>query len=74
MTKRSVGTSFCALAVVLFLSRYIIALWYRGSGHTQWGPDEFGAYLSYVGSAPWFFAALFLAAGIYYLIRSESDK
>jgi len=74
MTKRTVGISFCALAVVLFLSRYIIALWYRGIGHTQWGPDDFGYYLSCVGSAPWFFAAIFLIAGILYLVRSESDK
>jgi len=74
MTKRTVGISFCALAVVLFLSRYIIALWYRGSGHMQWGPEDFGYHLSYVGSAPWFFAAIFLIAGIFYLVRSESDK
>jgi hypothetical protein len=74
MTKRTVGTVFYCLSVVLFLSRYIIALWYRGSGHTQWGSDEFADYLGYVGVAPWLFAAAFLAAGIFYLARAASDK
>jgi hypothetical protein len=74
MTKRTVGTLFCCLAVVLFLSRYIIALWYRGAGHTQWGADDFATHLSYVGVAPWILATGFLLAGIVYLVRSDSDK
>jgi hypothetical protein len=74
MTKRTVGISFCALAVVLFLSRYIIAALYRGFDNHQWGSQDFADYLGYVGIEPWFFAALFLAAGIYYLVRSESEK
>jgi hypothetical protein len=74
MTKRTVGISFCALAVVLFLSRYLIAALYRGSNNSQWGSRDFADYLGYVGIAPWFFAAIFLAAGIYYLVRSESEK
>jgi hypothetical protein len=74
MTKRSVGALFCCLAVGLFLSRYIIALWYRGSGHTQWGADDFATYLSYVGVVPWILATGFLVAGIFYLVRSDSEK
>jgi hypothetical protein len=74
MKKRSVGTIFCCLAVVLFLSRYFIALWYRGSGHTQWGSDDFATYLGHTGIAPWFFAAAFLAAGVFYLVRAEREK
>jgi len=74
MTKRTVGVSFCALAVVLFLSRYFIAALYRGFQHSQWGSQDFADYLTYVGIAPWLFAAVFLAAGIYYLVRSESEK
>ena len=74
MTKRTVGISFCALAVVLFLSRYLIAALYRGFTVELWSSEDFARCLGYVGIAPWFFAALFLAAGIYYLVRSESDK
>jgi len=74
MTKRTVGVSFCALAVVLFLSRYFIAMLYRGFDSHSWGSDNFSELLGYVGFAPWFFAILFLGAGIYYLIRSEKDK
>jgi hypothetical protein len=74
MTKRTAGISFCALAVVLFLSRYIIAVLYRGFDYHQWGSQDFADFLSYVGMEPWFFSAVFLAAGIYYLVRSESDK
>ena len=66
--------SFCALAVVLFLSRYIIAVLYRGFDNHQWGSKDFANFMGYVGIAPWFFAAVFLAAGLYYLSRSESDK
>ena len=74
MTKRTVGISFCALAVVLFLSRYIIAVLYRGFDYHQWGSQDFAAFLGYVGIAPWLFAAVFLAAGIYYLVRAESEN
>ena len=74
MTKRTAGILLCALAVVLFLSRYIIAVLYRGFDYHQWGSENFADFLGYVGIAPWFFAAVFLAAGIYNLVRSESEK
>ena len=74
MTKRTVGALFCCLAVVLFLSRYIIALWYRGSERTSWGSNDFAGYLGYIGVAPWVLAVAFLGAGVWYLVRSESDK
>jgi len=74
MTKRAIAALFCCLAVMLFLSRYIIALWYRGSGRTVWGTDDFAAFLGYVGIAPWVLAVGFLIAGLVCLIRSEFDK
>ena len=74
MTKRTAGISLCALAVVLFLSRYFIAALYRGFTVELWSAEDFARCLGYVGITPWFFAALFLAAGIYYLVRSESEK
>jgi hypothetical protein len=75
MTKRTVGALFCCLAVVLFLARYAIALRYAGSGERgSYSADLFAGYMSYVGIAPWVFAAAFLVAGIYYLVRAESEK
>jgi len=73
MTKRTVGALFCCLAVVLYLARYVFACWYGGSGGTQ-SAQLYGSSLEYVGVAPWVFAAAFLIAGIYYLIRAESEK
>jgi hypothetical protein len=75
MTKRTVGALFCCLAVVLFLARYAIALRYAGSGERgSYSAELFAGYMSYVGIAPWVFAAAFLIAGIYYLVRAESEK
>lgn len=74
MTKRTVGALFCCLAVVLFLSRYVFALWYGGGGHGSWSSELFAGYLEHVGVAPWIFAAVFLVAGIYYLVRAEKEK
>jgi hypothetical protein len=74
MEKRTVGVVFCCLAVVLFLSRYILALWYRGSGRTSWGSDDFARFLDYVGFLPWVLATAFLLAGILYLARSKTEK
>jgi len=63
------------LAVVLFLARYAIALRYAGDHERgSYGSDLFAGYMSYVGIAPWVFAAAFLIAGIYYLVRAESEK
>ena len=74
MTKRTVGTVFCCLAVVLFLSRYVIALGYRGAEPKIWSAEKFAAFLGYVGIAPWVFALGFLIAGVFSLIRSENEK
>jgi hypothetical protein len=74
MTKRTVGALFCCLAVVLFLARYVFALWYGGGGRGTLSAEFFDSDLSYVGIAPWIFAAAFLVAGIVYLIRAESNK
>jgi hypothetical protein len=73
MTRRTLAAVLCCLAVVLFLSRYAIALWYRGSGRTVWGPDDFVAFLRYVGIMPWVLAAGFLVAGIVYMTLAERE-
>ncbi|MCB1279655.1 hypothetical protein [Prosthecobacter sp.] len=73
MSKRSAGVAFCCLAVVLFLSRYVFALWYGGGPRMSWSKQLFNALLEYVGIVPWVFAAVFLAAGIVYLIRGERE-
>jgi hypothetical protein len=73
MSKRTMAAVFFCLATILFLSRYVFALWYRGAGHT-WGPDNFAAFLGYVGTTPWILAAAFAIAGIVYLLRAESDR
>jgi hypothetical protein len=74
MTKRAVGVSFSCLAVVLFLSRYVFALWYQGEAHGSWSSELFASKLEYVGVAPWFFAAAFQITGIFFLIRGERDE
>jgi hypothetical protein len=71
MTKRTVGSVFCCLAVILYLARYVFAVW--GGGHFS-SEDSFAFDLGCVGITPWIFAAAFLIAGIYYLIRAELDK
>lgn len=73
MSKRGIGVIFCILAVVLFLSRYVFALWYRGLGRTTWGSEDFAQNLGYVGLTPWVMAFGFLIAGIVYLVRAEQD-
>jgi len=41
MTKRTVGALFCCLAVVMYLARYVFALWYGGGGASTQSPDLF---------------------------------
>lgn len=74
MTKRTLGALFCCLAVVLYLSRYVFALWYGGGGRSTWSSQLFASDLECVGIAPWGFAAAFLVAGIFYLVRAEKEK
>jgi hypothetical protein len=74
MTKRTVGALFCCLAVVLFLARYVFAIWYSGGGASSQSSDLFAFGLGCVGITPWIFSAAFLVAGIYYLVRADRDK
>jgi hypothetical protein len=74
MTRRAMAALLFCLAVALFLSRYVFALWYRGSKQTSWGPDDFAGFLGYIGIAPWVLAFGFLIAGIIYLILSERER
>jgi hypothetical protein len=73
MSKRSMAAVFFCLATILFLSRYVFALWYRGEGHA-WGPDDFANFLGYVGTTPWILAAASAIAGVVYLIQAEGDR
>lgn len=75
MSRRTMAAVLYCLAVVMFLSRYVIALWYRGSGpQHSWGPDDFAAYLGYVGIVPWVLAFGFLIVGIIYTLLAERDR
>jgi hypothetical protein len=74
MSRRSVGALFCCVAAGLFLSRYILAIWYRGPAPTIWGREEFSALLAYIGIAPWVVAGGFLLVGIGFLFLSERDQ
>jgi len=74
MRKRTVGVSFCCLAVVLYLSRYVFALWYLGEGQRSGNSEALERQLEYVGVGPWVFAAAFLIVGIFFLIRGEREK
>jgi hypothetical protein len=71
MTRRALGLWLCCLAVVLFLSRYVLALWYQGATGGNSSYNEFLRGLDYVGVAPWLLAAGFLIAAAFFLIRSE---
>jgi hypothetical protein len=71
MSRRSVGALFCCLAIALFLSHYLLAIWYRGPAPTIWGREDFSTLLNYVGFGPWLAAGGFLLAGIGYLILAE---
>jgi hypothetical protein len=73
MSKRSAGVIFCCVAVALFLSRYALALWYRGPYRGTWGEEDFSWHLRYIGMGPWIAAAAFLLVGVVYLIRAEQD-
>ena len=71
MSRRATGALFCCVAAVLFLSRYVVAIWYRGPAPTIWGREQFSTLLEYVGILPWVAAAGFLLVGIGYLLLAE---
>lgn len=73
MNRRAAGVSFCAFALVSFLSRYAFAIWYRGDNPIQWGPEDFARIVGYVSLGPWFVAVAFLLAGIALLAKAERD-
>ena len=73
MSKRTVAVVFCCLGVVLFLSRYAFAIWYRGPNTSRWGADDFGQLLASVGLMPWVLAAIFFLVGFYFLAIEERD-
>lgn len=71
MNNKAVGICFCKLAVVLFLSRYVIAMLYRGFSPRVWGAQDFSESVGYVSLLPWIFAAAALIAGIAFLAQKE---
>ena len=73
MGRRSAGIALFALAAVLFLSRYVFALWYRGIHGSVWSREDFAHRLGYVGTTPWTVAVICVLAGLYYLYRAEVD-
>ena len=71
MSRRSTGALFCCLAAILFLSRYVLALEYRGPSPRIWGREDFSSLLDAVGIWPWVAAGGFLLVGVIYLIAAE---
>ncbi len=74
MNRRAMAAWLYFLAVVLFLSRYVFAIWYRGSNFNVWGHDNFAQFLDYVGVMPWVLAVVCLIAGIVYAVLAEREK
>ena len=71
MNNRAVGVCFCAIAAVLFVSRYVIAMMYYGFSRGGQDQSTFDMMLGFVGPLPWVLAALALAAGTFYLVRKD---
>ena len=70
MTRRSMAALLYCLAVVLFLSRYAISLWFIGPRQY----NSFDLALNQIGIAPWVLAGGFLIAGVVYMIFAEREK
>lgn len=73
MSRRAVAVVLCSLGVVLFLSRYALAIWYRGPNPSRWGVDDFGQLLAAVGVMPWVLAVIFCLVGFLFLALDERD-
>ncbi len=69
MTRRAMAVWLCCLAVVLFLSRYGIALGIKGRTVAS-----FDVFWNQVGFEPWVVAGGFLVVGVVYMILAECDK
>jgi hypothetical protein len=74
MSRRAVAVVLCCLGVVLFLSRYAFAIWYRGPNPSRLGVDDFGQLLASVGLMPWVLAVIFFLVGFFYLAIDERDR
>lgn len=72
MSRRATGTAFCAIAALLYASRYLAAAIF-GSGVAGWNADLFQAMLQYVGSPLVRLSVWSLAAGIVYLAWAEYE-
>jgi glyoxylase-like metal-dependent hydrolase (beta-lactamase superfamily II) len=74
MTNKAVGVAFLRLAVVLFMSRYVITLWYIHGQPITLGDGDLWNYLNVTGHLPWALAFIFAIAGIGYLIKSDRSR
>ena len=73
MNRRAAGVCFCAIAAVLFATRYITAAIF-GSGVVSWDAGLFRAMLEYVGTPLLTLSILSLVVGIAYLVFSEFKR
>lgn len=73
MNKRGTGTSFIAIAALLFSSKYMAAAIF-GSNLTSWDEGLFKAMLSYIGSPLSTMSFWSLLIGIGYIIWAEYDE
>lgn len=70
MARRFVGFGFCAVAALLFASRYFCAA-ILGSGFRSMDADTFRALYGYVGATLTAAAGVFLAVGVGYIVWGE---
>lgn len=73
MNKRGAGVSFCAIAALLYIARYITAAIF-GSGTLSWNADLFNAMLEYIGPGLLIMSIISLIVGVVYLILAANAK
>lgn len=69
--RRLTGVIFCAIAALLYATRYIAAALYTPANAGVWSSEQFARWMSYVGSDLWIWAGLALVVGVGYLIWAE---
>jgi hypothetical protein len=73
MNRRGIGFGFLALAVAIFISRFITAAIY-GSGHTTWNRELFSALLDYVDQGLTVAMVIMIVLGVGYLVLAEINE
>lgn len=72
MSRRTTGTLFLAIAVLLHITRYLSAAIF-GSSLTNWSSDLFNVMLQYIGPGLVRWSAAALVVGIGYLTWAEVE-